>query len=107
MLRRSEDPSLGSYRPRVTFIDLSVPIQQPVEGELDGELANALAAAIAYEDHRQSLPIVTRIFGCTEADLPDGQGWANEMVTLSTHAGTHMDAPWHYFPTACCAIGSE
>lgn len=87
----------------VTFIDLSVPIQQPVEGELDGELANALAAAIAYEDHRQSLPIVTRIFGCTEADLPDGQGWANEMVTLSTHAGTHMDAPWHYFPTCAGA----
>jgi kynurenine formamidase len=83
----------------VTFVDLSVPIQAPLEGELEGELAKALAASIAYEDHTQSLPIVTRIFGCAPEDLPDGLGWANEMVTLSTHAGTHMDAPWHYFPT--------
>jgi kynurenine formamidase len=87
----------------ITFIDLSVPIQAPLEGELEGELAKALAATIAYEDHQQSLPIVTRIFGCTAEDLPDGQGWANESVTLSTHAGTHMDAPWHYFPTCAGA----
>ena len=83
----------------VTFVDLSVRIQEPLEGELEGELAKALAAKIDYEDHQQSLPIITRIFGCEPEDLPDGQGWANEMVTLSTHAGTHMDAPWHYFPT--------
>ena len=83
----------------MTFVDLSVPIQEPLEGELEGELAKALAAKIDYEDHTQSLPIITRIFGCEPEDLPDGQGWANEMVTLSTHAGTHMDAPWHYFPT--------
>jgi kynurenine formamidase len=83
----------------VVFVDLSVPIQEPLEGELEGELAKALAATIAYEDHAQSLPIVTRIFGCSVDDLPDGQGWGNEMVSLSTHAGTHMDAPWHYFPT--------
>jgi kynurenine formamidase len=84
---------------QVRFVDLSVPIQPPVEGELEGELAKVLAATIDYEDHKQSLPIVTRIFGCTPEDLPDGLGWANEMITLSTHAGTHMDAPWHYFPT--------
>lgn len=83
----------------VRFVDLSVPIQEPLDGEIEGELAKALAATIAYEDHHQSLPVVTRIFGCTPDDLPDGQAWANEMVTLSTHAGTHMDAPWHYFPT--------
>jgi kynurenine formamidase len=27
---------------------------------------------------------------------PDGRGWAVETVTLSTHAGTHVDAPYHY-----------
>ncbi len=83
----------------VVFVDLSVPIQEPREGELEGELAKALAARIDYEDHTQSLPIVTRIFGCTPEDLPSGLGWGNEMVSLATHAGTHMDAPWHYFPT--------
>ena len=34
------------------------------------------------------------------SDLPDGQGWASETVKLITHAGTHVDAPWHYFPTS-------
>src|SRR5690606_31697675 len=28
-----------------------------------------------------------------------GKGWATERLRLSTHAGTHVDAPWHYFPT--------
>ena len=32
-------------------------------------------------------------------DLPDGQGWAMETVQLSTHNGTHLDAPYHYHPT--------
>ena len=84
----------------VTFVDLSVPIQAPLQGELEGELAKALAATITYEDHTESLPIVTRIFGCTPVDLPEGLGWANEMVTLSTHVGTHMDAPWQRLPPA-------
>jgi kynurenine formamidase len=26
----------------------------------------------------------------------DGKGWAIETVTLSTHSGTHVDAPYHY-----------
>ena len=37
--------------------------------------------------------------GLKAEDLPDGQGWAVEMVQLSTHNGTHLDAPWHYHPT--------
>lgn len=36
--------------------------------------------------------------GATADDLPDGKGWAIENITLSTHSGTHMDAPWHYAP---------
>lgn len=81
------------------FVDLSVPIQEPVPGELEGDLAQALAARIDYEDHEQSVPTVTSILGCSADDLPDGLGWANEKVTIATHAGTHVDAPWHYFPT--------
>jgi kynurenine formamidase len=81
------------------FVDLSVPIQRPVEGELEGKLAPALAADIRYQDHNESVPAVTDILGCSPEDLPDGQGWANEFISLATHAGTHVDAPWHYFPT--------
>ena len=31
--------------------------------------------------------------------LPEGKGWAMERVEISTHNGTHLDAPWHYHPT--------
>src|SRR3546814_2772950 len=37
--------------------------------------------------------------GPTRDDLPDGEGWAVESLTLSTHNGTHMDAPWHFHST--------
>jgi kynurenine formamidase len=51
-------------------------------------------------DHQQSLPQMLAFFpGLAAEDLPDGQGWAVERVQLSTHNGTHLDAPWHYHPT--------
>src|SRR6201994_4388376 len=37
--------------------------------------------------------------GLKAEDLPDGQAWAMETVQLSTHNGTHLDAPYHYHPT--------
>ena len=37
--------------------------------------------------------------GLTVDDLPDWEGWAVEEITLSTHSGTHMDAPWHFHST--------
>jgi kynurenine formamidase len=37
--------------------------------------------------------------GITEVDLPGGVGWAVEHLTLTTHSGTHLDAPYHYHPT--------
>ena len=33
------------------------------------------------------------------AALPDGEGWAVERVEISTHNGTHLDAPWHFAST--------
>ena len=32
------------------------------------------------------------------ADFPDGMGLAWEDLEVIPHAGTHMDAPWHYGP---------
>ena len=31
--------------------------------------------------------------------LLDGHGWAIEQIQLSTHTGTHVDAPYHFHPT--------
>ena len=35
-------------------------------------------------------------FGLDKSYWPDGEGWAVEEVTLSTHSCTHIDAPYHY-----------
>ncbi len=34
--------------------------------------------------------------GLKPSDLPDSEGWAIERVQLSTHNGTHLDAPYHF-----------
>ena len=71
-------------------IDLSVPMEpnpaQPVE--------------VTHSAHKEGAPAMARIFGCKESDLPQGLGWAVDTLTMSTHAGTHVDAPWHYTPTS-------
>jgi kynurenine formamidase len=37
--------------------------------------------------------------GLSGDQLPDGEGWAIELVQLSTHNGTHLDAPYHFHST--------
>ena len=37
--------------------------------------------------------------GLTPADLPDGEGWGHERIDISTHNGTHLDAPYHFAST--------
>ena len=77
------------------LIDISVPLQNDVAADPPGA-----GPRIEYVDHQQSLPRLLPFFpGLKAEDLPEGQGWAVEQVTLSTHNGTHLDAPWHYHPT--------
>jgi len=38
--------------------------------------------------------------------MPDGEVWAVELLELSTHNGTHMDAPWHFHSTQDSALES-
>ena len=37
--------------------------------------------------------------GLTAEELPDAEGWAVETIKLSTHNGTHLDAPYHFAST--------
>ncbi|MDE2516216.1 MAG: cyclase family protein [Rhodospirillales bacterium] len=81
------------------IVDLSVPLQNGVPADPPRNLVQ-----IEYTDHDQSAPLVAGLFpGLAPADLPEGKGWAVEQVRLSTHTGTHVDAPWHYHPTAAGA----
>ncbi len=52
---------------------------------------------IDYQTNKETGPLLASLFpGLKVEDLPDGEGWAIEQVTLATHNGTHMDAPYHF-----------
>lgn len=53
--------------------------------------------AIEYVDHHQSAPQIAAYFGIGVDQLPGGEYAAVERVAISTHNGTHMDAPYHFF----------
>jgi len=73
------------------IIDLSVP--------LEDSISEPLRVTIDYQTHLSTAAVMASFFGATVEDLPDGLGWANEVFTACSHNGTHVDAPYHYFPT--------
>jgi kynurenine formamidase len=77
---------------KIKFIDLSLSIESvPSDPE-------NMIPQMEYMDHQAGLVSTQEMFGCRAEDLPLGLGWAVERITLSTHSGTHLDAPWHYAP---------
>lgn len=79
----------------MAIIDLSVSIVSQLPVDPPAQMAN-----IQYIDHQESVPTMLSFFpGATANDLPQGLGWAIEQISLTTHTGTHLDAPYHYHPT--------
>src|SRR6266581_2569952 len=77
------------------LIDISVPLENDVAADPPGR-----GPHIAYRNHRETPAEMVAFFaGLKPADLPDGEGWAVEQVNLSTHNGTHLDAPYHFAST--------
>ena len=50
---------------------------------------------------------IQAMFGVGPELLRDGEGWAVELVNLSTHNGTHLDAPYHFHSTQDAALGEK
>jgi len=94
LVATSWDPgrtALGAVR----LIDLSVAIEHDAAGELT-------PPKIEYVDHTAGAGQTTKAFGCQPGDLvySRGRGWAVENLAVSSHAGTHIDAPYHYGATS-------
>ncbi|WP_185460628.1 cyclase family protein [Listeria rocourtiae] len=77
------------------IIDLSIAIENNIPSDPKEMIPN-----ITYMDHEFCVPSMLHFFGsATQKDLPNGMAWAIEEVRLTTHSGTHLDAPYHYHPT--------
>ena len=85
------------------FVDLSIFLENDVVSD-----PPAFAPKIQYFTHQNTFEQIEPFFpGLKQADLPDGEGWAVEMVQLSTHNGTHLDAPYHFHSTMDQALGHK
>jgi kynurenine formamidase len=61
--------------------------------------------SITYRNHDETWDAMEKLVpGFPRSGFPDGKAFATEQITLVTHAGTHMDAPWHYHPTTNHAL---
>ena len=86
-----------------TFVDLSIYLENDVISD-----PPAFAPKIQYFSHQNTFEQIAPFFpGLKKEDLPDGEGWAVELVNLSTHNGTHLDAPYHFHSTMDKALGDR
>ena len=76
------------------IIDISVPLQAGIASDPPHMLPQ-----IDYVDHHATAPDLAAFFGVPVSALPGGEYAAVENVRISTHNGTHLDAPYHYFST--------
>lgn len=77
------------------IIDLSVPIENDVASD-----PHFSRPRITYLGHGDTLERMQNSFpDLRSEDLPDGAAWAIEQLVVTTHHGTHLDAPYHFHPT--------
>jgi len=71
-----------------TLIDLTLALQ-----DTPSEATDVKITELSHRDGAFELGLVPQ-------DFPGGMAISNETITLTTHTGTHMDAPLHYGPTS-------
>ncbi len=76
------------------FIDISVALKSGIRSDPPG-----LTPQIVYHDHDHGALEFEQMSGVPVDKQLEGKGCASEEVAMTTHAGTHLDAPWHYHPT--------
>jgi len=81
---------------KAELIDLSIGLEdgvasEPTPPEIDAFDHEAGAKRLAETLQEQGYDV-------DPADFPEGMGLAWEDLAVIPHAGTHLDAPWHYGP---------
>ncbi len=76
------------------IVDLSAPLDN------DADWAPWWARTkVKRQSHRFGRFVAWLLFGVKKQHLATGLCWDNDVLQLSTHGTTHVDAPWHYGPT--------
>ncbi len=73
------------------IFDLNVPTEDSP--------SEPIPVKVEHQAHEESAAFMASFFEAKVDDLPNGLGWANDNASISAHSGTHVDAPWHYYPT--------
>jgi len=77
------------------LIDISVTLENDVPAD-----PAIMRPRIHYSDHQAGFADFAKLLpGLKKEDLPDGEAAAMESVQLTTHNGTHLDAPYHFHST--------
>jgi len=77
------------------LIDLSVALDAGIASD-----PPIMLPEIEYMTHQDTAEQVVSFFpGLEKKELPGGEGWAIEKLTVYTHNGTHLDAPYHHHST--------
>ena len=74
--------------PGIRCIDLSVPLNN---FSMDRDAARVFSWA-----HREGARRVAKMYDIDPDRLPGGMAAASDELTLNSHSGTHLDAPYHF-----------
>jgi len=77
------------------IIDLSVHLENGTHAD-----PPVYEPKIRYRTNKETADELLPFFpGLKREDLPDEEAWAIEWIQLTTHNGTHLDAPYHFHST--------
>jgi kynurenine formamidase len=77
------------------IVDISMHLENEIVSDPD-----IMIPKITYETGDMNVPMMEGFFdGLTKEDLPGEEAWTWERIELTTHNGTHLDAPRHFNST--------
>lgn len=83
------------------LVDLSIYLENDVLSD-----PPPLAPKIEYQRHKETVAEFLQLLpGVKAEDFPEGEAAAAEWVHLTTHSGTHLDAPYHFHSTMNRKLG--